>query len=193
MLRIDSFKVSTAKRFCSMTEMLYLIGQPGSGKTTLIESLTEGELGAVVRKPFAHTVYDRIGVVQLGAQRDGGFGGTDALGMAVQPVVLNWLPTCGYDYVLAEGDRLANDKFFNAVTDMGWNLCVAWIDLPDSVAVQRRAARGSNQNETWLKGRVTKVDKLSRKWGLKRIDGTMTTATQLSELKWLPVSRRFFE
>jgi len=178
-------------------DLTYFIGPPGSGKTTLINALTQRELGWVVKGTHmfpTHTVYDRVGVVQIGAARSD-FGGTDILAMNIQPIATDWLRQPDTPQKLfAEGDRLANDKFFKAAVDFGWNLTVVLVDIPDDVAAQRRAERGSNQNETWIKGRVTKVRRLAETWEsvVKRIDGTHSTSTQLSELHFVPVVKEFF-
>lgn len=179
-----------------MRELTYFIGQPGCGKTTLITALTDNELAWVVKGTKlapTHTVYDRIDVAQIGAAR-ADFGGTDILPMSIQPLAVAWMANGAPDQVFAEGDRLANDKFFQAVTDQGWSLKVVYINVSDATAAQRRAERGSNQNPTWLKGRQTKVARLASKWidNVIEIDGELGTTSQIAELKWVPVVSRFF-
>jgi hypothetical protein len=102
-------------------------------------------------------------VAQLGYRRET-FGGTDALGMAAQNHVLDWLSEAPYTHVLAEGDRLANAKFFSAVQAMGFRLHLFVLDLPQEVLDARRAARnaaiGKAQDDRWLATRKTKVTNL---------------------------------
>lgn len=166
----------------------YLIGQPGSGKSTLMAALTESQLPSVNRKPFAHIEYLN-GAVQLGAVR-AEFSGTDALGMDVQPKVLRWMEDEGPLAVLGEGDRLANGKFFDAVKELGYNLTVVLLWVPDDLAAERRAARGSAQNETWLAGRLTKIKNL-RPYVTHMADGRRPVAELVESLRALPVFDKF--
>jgi hypothetical protein len=154
--------------------LLYLVGQPGSGKTTVIENLTAGlEPESVETRPFAHIVWGD-GIVELGARREG-FSGTDTLSMSVQPKVLDWLRSEAPPYVLGEGDRLANQKFFRGVLAAGWDLDVMHLQVSDEVARYRRAARAHElgvplQDEAWLRGRVTKVRNLAAEFPMLPID-----------------------
>lgn len=144
--------------------IVYFIGVPGSGKTTLMREVMAPFYGIQHAKPFAHIEYQHPTerVVQVGKER-GTFSGTDALSMGVQPKVVEWLKTCDYDTILAEGDRLATDSFFHAASEVG-GLMLFVLACSEATAQERRAARGSNQNETWLKGRVTKVQRLAERW-----------------------------
>ena len=150
-------------------QLVYVIGQPGSGKTTLVAGLTAGLACEEHRKPFAHLVWGWSDpVCELGARREG-FGGTDALGMSVQPLVEGWLQNQPHRYILAEGDRLANSKFFRAAVEAGYELTVIRLAVSAAVAEQRRAARAAAlqsplQNNAWLKGRTSKVRALAETW-----------------------------
>jgi len=131
-------------------------------------------------------------VCQLGYDRET-FGGTDALGMAAQKHVLDWLEhRCEYKYIIAEGDRLANGKFFDAVREMGVDLTVAVLLVSqkrlDSRRRKRNAALGKEQDERWLKTRATKVQNL-RRYCDREIDGRMPLEEQVKLLKLEPVGR----
>lgn len=158
--------------------LLYLIGQPGSGKSTLAAALTGDLPSEVWPKPFAHTIWIAPGarVLELGVRRET-FSGTDTLGMSVQPLAVEWIGRCGCDFVLAEGDRLANDGFFNAALAAGYSLRLLRLMVSSEVAAHRRAARAHAlgtklQNDGWLKGRVSKVRNLAVRWDglLEEID-----------------------
>lgn len=157
-----------------MGDRAYLIGAPGSGKSTLMRALTTGLPRAQVTKPFAHIVYfDRTGVVagvQLGGD-DPTFAGTDRLSMNVQPQAVKFVDQftkqCPSAVIVGEGDRLATRSF---LTQFGGT--VAWVDTPPDVAAARRAARRSNQNVSWVRGRETKVANLVRDLDVVRLDGT---------------------
>jgi ABC-type cobalamin/Fe3+-siderophores transport system ATPase subunit len=143
--------------------LVYVIGYPGCGKTTAMQKaigmdnvLEQDTL--LQKKPFAHTVYPS-GIVELGRQRDT-YGGTDSLALNVQPAVVKWLRDIDAPVVVGEGDRLANYKFFNSVALMGRSLAIVHIKCGELTARKRAWERGSRFNESWLKGRISKVDSL---------------------------------
>jgi hypothetical protein len=149
-----------------MRRCLYCVGIPGSGKSTLLAAALKGHLAVAAAKPFAHTVYPNShGTIQLGATR-AAFSGTDALPMNVQPLATAWLLSEAFPYttVIAEGDRLGNDRFFTTLSAHDWYVSIVYLNTPDAVADKRCAERGSNQNEIWIAGRRTKVRNLATTW-----------------------------
>lgn len=151
-------------------KFLYVIGQPGSGKSTLVQALTRGSEALDAKTPFAHRIYltEPERVVELGGRREA-FSGTDVLSLSVQPRVVSWLTEARPRLVLAEGDRLANGKFFAAVGELGYDLLIARLVVSGAVAASRRAERAirlgkSLQNEQWLQGRITKNTRLAQEW-----------------------------
>lgn len=194
--------------------LLYLIGQPGAGKTTLLARCLDGLHGETSFIGVPHIRYyqhapaytkGREGTImlqsigrkatgiQLGRERDR-FGGTDTLALNIQPLVVKFLDAIIRDRspwgqnVVAEGDRLANAKFFNLVREMGIDLTVACLVTPDTLAAARREERGSQQNESWLAGRRTKVlglkDWVDPAWWL---DGTQPVDHLAGKLTQHPV------
>lgn len=155
-------------------QLLYLIGIPGSGKSTVMRQVLEGRPFDLLRHPFQHEVYGCC-LAYLGTSSSA-FPGTDRLPMDVQPRVLDWLESCPYD-VVGEGDRLANEAFFTSVQQLGFTLTVALLDTPRRVAADRRFQRGSRQDAAWVKGRETKIERLSR-WATFRwiLDGLQPPA-----------------
>ena len=143
--------------------MIYIVGYPGSGKTTVMEKAVEGLGFSLEDKPFKHTVYENA-AVQLGYARET-YGGTDGLSLNVQPKVAEWLTECGAALVIAEGDRLANTKFFEKVQKIGWNLQVVHLKVSEITAYRRAWKRGSQFDGKWMRGRITKVNNLVSKWG----------------------------
>jgi hypothetical protein len=149
--------------------LLYLIGQPGAGKSTLVELLTAGLGSETYLRPFQRVVYETApGVVELGGRRDS-FSGTDVLALNAQPTVLDWLTSAHVPLVLGEGDRLANDKFFTGCAAAGYELHIVWLAPSHDVAAARRLERAAAlgvrpQNEAWVKGRISKSGKLASKW-----------------------------
>lgn len=159
-----------------MPDIVYLIGEPGVGKSTVLADLATGAIPETRRTPFAHTAWwvnETDYVVELGARREA-FSGTDALSMSVQPAVVAWLAETDCENVIAEGDRLGNLKFFGAVDALGWRLTVILLAAP-AEAARRRAARAQElgrdlQGDTWLRGRATKVANLEAGWPVVRLD-----------------------
>lgn len=145
-----------------MKHALYLIGEPGAGKSTLVEHLTRDLPYEDGSSPFAFRRYD-CGVYELGKRREN-FSGTDALAMDVQPKAAQFVADIQPSYLLAEGDRLANDKFFRALDDLGYDLRIYALEGAD-VAARHRRQRGGNQDPTWLAGRATKAARLTLRWG----------------------------
>lgn len=167
-------------------KVVYLIGQPGAGKTTVTRAVTFGLIDDLHRVPFKHVDWSqpdgRAAWTELGWPRDE-FGGTDTLGMHVQPLVLGWLEA-REGVVFGEGDRLGNASFFEAVRASQTGLTVVWLDTPDDVAAARRLGRGSTQNEAWLRGRVTKVARLAEQADV-RLDGTLPAVEHVETLRGL--------
>lgn len=145
-----------------MKTLVYLVGVPGSGKSTTSERVFDGVPGRSESRPFAHIM--RPTCVELGARRDA-FSGTDALSMGVQPKVVPFMLDSDAAVFFGEGDRLANIKFFDAVLAAGIHLIPALIHVPERVAAARRAERDSHQNVSWIKGRITKVQRVWRAYG----------------------------
>ncbi len=173
-----------------MKHALYIIGEPGAGKSTLVETLTGDALVVTGRKPLAHRTYLTAagGVTELGAREPGRFGGTDALSMSAIVQAEAWVTDGSWpagSLLMAEGDRLACDRFFNALLAGGWQLRIAHLDVPPEVAAARREARGSAQDPAWVRGRRTKVANLLDRWEgdrLYRLDGEKDPYTLAREL-----------
>jgi adenylate kinase family enzyme len=171
--------------------VVYLIGQPGAGKSTLMrEATSRMDRVADPDAPFAMDLLLSNGVIrgiELGRRRDS-FSGTDALGMAVMPKATAWVrqPHRHVPVVAGEGDRLASTKFFDACLKQGLRLRVVLLQCPDWLASERRERRGSSQSPTWVKGRITKTDNLGQ-YVTDVIDGADDLVDQtaaMRELLW---------
>jgi hypothetical protein len=176
--------------------LLYMIGYPGAGKTTLMEAALEGVPWAAREKPFAHRIYP--GGIQLGAAKER-FGGTDTLSMAVMPEACAFLSSTTYKAMVGEGDRLSSDRFFEEALQWGWEIAIVYLALPEATASRRREHRGSNQNAQWVRGRETKVLALVDRWkrreslrGTKyvhELDGTKQVSELARELRHFEAMR----
>jgi energy-coupling factor transporter ATP-binding protein EcfA2 len=167
--------------------MLYIFGQPGSGKSTLVQALV-GETLAMPTRVGGLDLIDYLGsgVMEIGKDRDR-FRGTDALAMNVINTASAVLPQL-YEStdLLAEGDRLAVDRFFREVRDTGYGLELIYLDTPNEEAAARRAQRagqGKKQDQTWVQGRITKAQRLAERWNPARIDGSLPLEEQIVQLK----------
>lgn len=161
------------RRRAVVSRLVYIIGEPGVGKTTALEIYCGRFFPVDDADPIPHRAWldrDRLAFVTLGRHRPP-FSGTDTLSLGIQPRAVAWLTSPGApDLVIAEGDRLANAKFFDAIVDSGRRLDVVHLTLDPATAEARRDARGSTQDPAWIKGRRTKVERLSRDYWATLID-----------------------
>ena len=143
--------------------LVYLIGAPGVGKTTLMEALTAACTRRLVVEPFAHEWLYRDGElvgVELGRRR-GSFAGTDALSMSVGPEASRWVRRCRARLVLGEGARLATRRFLYAARSAGYRITLVHLVAPAAVLDERRARRGSAQDPAWMRGAESRAARLA--------------------------------
>lgn len=173
-------------------DLLYIFGDPGIGKSTVVAALVGGRTYECRTAPFIHLAYDN-GVVELGNDREH-FRGTDALELDVQPKVLKWLQEEQPALVLAEGDRLANGRFFAACRGLGytlWPVCLQGKDLAAQRRQRRSAELGTRlQDATWVLGRQSKNVRLAKDWDAMPIHPTLP-APILAKLLPGPVAAAF--
>lgn len=144
-------------------------GEPATGKTSLmrqiIEALKTSENPAEFhfKKLVKGTVFNKSKIYIVGDYfGNETFAGTDRLSMAVQPVFLDFLDSLdNYSTVLFEGDRLFNRKSIDFLIGRPDFKCRFYaLKASLSETARRRNLRGTDQSETWLKGRKTKTDNL---------------------------------
>ena len=144
-----------------MKKLLAIIGAPGTGKTTLMREWMKS------REWFSDRPVDLLDShvsanirVLRKYDNDDTFGGTDKLSMAVQPKAVEYLNDAS-PITIFEGDRLTSIKFFQAAEKLNFKIKIIMLTVPDDIREKRYEERGSNQNETWLNGRLTKVKNVS--------------------------------
>ena len=146
-----------------MRKLIAVGGQPGTGKTTLFRKFMEAHTWERVEpKKMLPALYCKeLDLFILGKYEDGEtFAGTDRLSMAVQPVAQEFVKETTSN-ILFEGDRIFNQSFLEF--SMGLpeiDLQVVYLKVPDATLKQRYVDRGSDQSETFLKGRATKYSNL---------------------------------
>lgn len=166
-----------------------LMGLPASGKSTVMKHFIrelEQAGGRVTKERMGLLDYLKLEAVDgacyyvLGKYQKSKelFPGTDRLSMAVQPYAVSFVQEMSHMkassggfpvFILWEGDRLTNKKFLKACQQV--SLC-EWVYL--EVEEQERRARlrvrgGSTQQETWVKGRRTKISNLQRDFKFTRV------------------------
>lgn len=162
--------------------MVYVIGPPGVGKTTTVRAAL-GEPDRIYTSPFAHCQHFDTGIFELGLPRSW-YGGTDALPMNVSPRVVRWLRAgIDTDYtVVGEGDRLASRTFFDSIPV---DFSLIYMIGPHR---RRRMARGEPQDDAWVKGRITKCERLAERYNAHHLDTYGTVEEAAAELSSLLVA-----
>lgn len=140
--------------------LVYIVGEPGAGKSTLMAALTEGwERHELPGQPKRDLLIDGTDTkaVELGRRRPGGFSGTDALSSTVINSAEPWLFRHEAPLVLGEGARLGNARFLSAAVQAGYETLLVLLDHSEARRwrTSREAVLGRQQNPTWVKGRRT--------------------------------------
>jgi hypothetical protein len=149
-----------------VTQATYIVGGPGSGKSTLMAHLLEGwAIGPYLkwtqREMFGHYLtHPEEGLgAYLGHLRPE-YPGTDALSLSVAPQALIWLqalPLLGLDQVYGEGARLSHLGFLTALAEVT-DLTVIYLKVDPDVAAQRRVGRpGKVLSEQFCKSQTSKA------------------------------------
>lgn len=134
-------------------------GEPGSGKSTLMKKIIEVFEVEPKYEEFKLVPYlQKDNIYILGKYEEGEvFSGTDRMSMAVQPEAIKFLATLPSNaIVLYEGDRLFTASFLEHCLE-NYELDIIYLSTDKSVRQERYKQRGSQQNETWLQGRETKI------------------------------------
>jgi len=146
-----------------MRKLIAVGGSPGTGKTTLFRKFMEDYNWVTVEpKKMLPALYcEELDLYVLGKYEDGEtFAGTDRLSMAVQPVATEFVKETKSN-ILFEGDRIFNQSFLEMCMELpNTDLQVVFLKVPKPLLEQRYKDRGSEQSETFLKGRETKYSNL---------------------------------
>lgn len=150
-----------------MKTIIGIIGAPGTGKSTLMkEWMTRWDWEYRREGQLDHYVSGDL--IVLGIYPEGEtFGGTDKLSMSIAPQVVEFLDNNQDKIIIFEGDRLNSKKFFHTVLEKGWKLQIVALEVSKEERERRYAERGSNQDPTWLQGRISKVENVVEEFGPK--------------------------
>lgn len=141
--------------------VLYVLGAPGVGKTTLVRELL-GTNRSLIAKP-KWTLGP--GVAAAGHYTGQTFDGGDTVPYSGARECLeywsaNLLPALRAtpsSLTILDGDRFSTGPSLEYLRATGEPIVGVHLTADEATLESRRAARGSNQNATWLKGRVTKA------------------------------------
>lgn len=146
-----------------MRKILAVIGRPGVGKTTLFREFIEKhtwEKQELVK--LVPSMYNKeLDLHILGKYEDGEvFAGTDRMSMAVMPAAVEFVNSINSN-IIFEGDRLTSSTFFDLLSTLpNTDFQIFVITANENLLSERYVERGSNQSETFLKGRVTKISNI---------------------------------
>jgi hypothetical protein len=149
---------------------LFVIGAPGVGKTTAIRHLVpELRPFGPVRREVEKPKWTICGTTVLaGHYRGQTFDGGDTVPYTGAREALEYwkahlLPVARL--TIFDGDRFSTQPSLDFVRAAGVHVVGVRLFASPETTKARCAARGSNQNETWIKGRVTKANNFAAKIG----------------------------
>jgi len=146
-----------------MHTAIFVVGPPGVGKTSAVrEILGEGYIN------FTHPETKKVKWclkapwVFAGHYGVGTFDGADTVPNDGWLPCMEWweksvLTDPQYQYTLFDGDRFSHGNCKKFLEDRGVRVLCAHLTASGEVMEARRKERGSDQNPTWLKGRVSKA------------------------------------
>lgn len=140
-----------------MSKVLFVVGPPGVGKTTLVRGLLEPDSFFTVKPKW--TCGQDKHVCAAGHYTGDPFDGADTVPYnGVKDALTYWrAELSGYGMSIFDGDRFSIAPALEFLKAAGADLFCLHLGAPQEVLDQRRKQRGSNQNATWMKGRVTKA------------------------------------
>lgn len=142
---------------------LFVVGPPGVGKTAVVREMigfpdvlrTEGEYPR-------WTVNLARNVAAAGHYTGATFDGADTVPYSGASRALSYWEDhlSAFKTTIFDGDRFSHSSALARVSMRAKIVCVL-LTAPADVLDARRAARGSQQNAAWMKGRATKAERFA--------------------------------
>jgi thymidylate kinase len=173
--------------------LLLLVGETGSGKSTVVSSLVNGWTPQQRYQPVAHVEWlqnDNCRLVTLERyDQKRQFAGTDSLALNAHPsyVAALCIDNWAYRPVLGEGNRLATLKFLQVARSHDWDAILAFLHTPPDVCEQRRSQRDHPFKPSFVKNTRTRADNLFMAWDGEKL---MLDGNQKPELLAAQVAER---
>ena len=166
LLPADGTHVTLTFRCVAPAIAVLVVGVPGVGKTTLVRNVMRMTGGVQEsRRVCPH--------VQLHEQRRGGLvvlgtynvpasvvcQGTDLMSMSFRKPFVAWLRDNPSPprRILAEGDRVSNDKVIADLEDLGYRVNIVFVDPPLEVQQKRHGERPHSQTVAFVESQRTKI------------------------------------
>lgn len=146
-----------------MRKIMAISGEPGTGKTSLMwRFINQYKWETREDVKLVNSLYNKeLDLHLLGKYEQGEvFAGTDRFSMAVQPAAIEFVQKTESN-ILFEGDRLTNGKFYDFLLTLpDTEVQFLIITAKKDTLTERYQLRNSNQSDTFLKGRKTKIDNI---------------------------------
>jgi DNA polymerase III delta prime subunit len=159
-----------------MHTAVFVVGPPGVGKTSAMRVLLgedyrrftleeNGRVKWTFSEPYAFAGHYGLGT----------FDGADTVpNDGWEPNLDYWqaeiLPNKNFQFTVFDGDRFSHANAQKRLEDAGARVLCVHLTASDEAMKARREERGSNQNETWLKGRVSKAKAFAERFKPKETE-----------------------
>jgi gluconate kinase len=149
-------------------KLIYLIGMPGTGKSTVMKEFMSRHDGWERERATELLDTHVSGNIRvLGKYEEGEtFSGTDRLSMAVAPKAIEWISTNPDEIIIGEGDRL-NNKAFIEQAQKGGDVHIIYLTVSDEERNRRYKLRGSEQSDKFIQTVKTKCKNIVEHFGDK--------------------------
>lgn len=146
--------------------VVFVVGAPGAGKTTLVRSILTracakdpGKLWDLVPKP-KWTIVE--GICAAGHYKGDKFDGADTIPYNGAADVFDyWFDYLSHLVTFLDGDRLSDVNTLHRFRSTGADTRCISLVADAHLLAERRALRGSTQNAAWMKGRATKAQRFA--------------------------------
>lgn len=137
--------------------MLWIVSEPGVGKTTVARAFLEslGDRAGEIANPK----WTGFGAAAAaGWWRGEKFDGADTLAISqIKPAMSYWRDELKHVAIaVLDGDKLANAGALSVALEASARV-VCFLLAGEAEAAERRVARGTAQNPSWVKGQQTKA------------------------------------